>query len=128
MPVRWAVRLLGEPALISPEGDEQPLERRAAALFALAAIEPRISRAHAASLLWPDSDPTNARQALRQQLLRVKKHTGIELITGHTALRLGEQVATDLDREDAPGPLLGRFDYGREEDLARWVEGQRHAR
>ncbi len=124
----WKLRLLGDPALISPEGEEQPLERRAAALFALAAIEPGISRGQAASMLWPESNGPNARQALRQQLLRMKKHTGEELIAGHAALRLGSRVSTDLEREGARGPLLGRFDYADEEELARWVERQRDAR
>ena len=40
------------------------LVRRAAGLLALVALEPGITRARAAALLWPDSD--NARQALRQ--------------------------------------------------------------
>jgi DNA-binding SARP family transcriptional activator/tetratricopeptide (TPR) repeat protein len=122
------LRLVGDPALISPAGEEQPLERRAAALFALAAIEPGISRRQAAAMLWPGSDAPNARQALRQQLLRVKNHAGEELITGHTALRLAERLSTDLDRDDAGGTLLGRFDYADEEELAQWVERQRRAR
>lgn len=125
---RWALRLIGDPALVSPEGEEQPLERRAAALFALAAIEPGISRARAASMLWPESDATNARQALRQQLLRLKKSTGEELITGHAALRLAPRVSTDLEHEGANGALLGHFDYADEDALARWVEQQREAR
>src|SRR5260221_189191 len=124
----WKLRLLGDPAFIAPEVEEQPLERRASALFALAAIEPGISRGQAASMLWPESNGPNARQALRQQLLRMKKHTGEELIAGHAALRLGSRVSTDLEREGARGPLLGRFDYADEEELARWVERQRDAR
>ncbi len=79
-------------------------------------------------MLWPESDEPIARQALRQQLLRVKKHTGEELITGHAALRLGPRLSTDLDSVDAHGPLLGRFDYGSEDELARWVERARGAR
>src|SRR5438045_4044348 len=119
---RWTLRLVGDAALISPEGEEQPLERRAAALFALAAIEPGISRGRAAAMLWPQSDEANARQALRQQLLRLKRHGGGELIVGQAALRLAPGLATDLDATKSTGVLLGRFDYGDEEELGRWVE------
>ena len=117
----WKLRLLGDPALCSPDGDEFPLERRAAALLALAALEPGISRRRAATLLWPDSDESNARQALRQQLLRLRKLGGGELLEGDTALHLAGHVTADVVRGKAGGILLGSFDYGDSDELARWV-------
>ena len=121
----WKLRLLGDPALCSPEGTELPLERRAAALLALVALEPGISRRRAATLLWPDSDESNARQALRQQLLRLRKLGGAELLEGDTALHLAGHVTADVGRGKAGGILLGNFDYGDSDELARWVDQQR---
>ncbi len=125
---RWTLRLLGDPALFAPDGSSHALERRAAALFALAFLEPGISRRRAATLLWPDSGESNARQALRQQLLRLKKLGGGELLEGEAELRLAGHVEADVDRDDAEGVLLGAFDYGDESDLADWVELRRSER
>ena len=119
------MRLLGDPALVSPDGVEHLLERRAAALLALAAIEPGVARRRAAALLWPDSDESNARQALRQQLLRLRKLGGGELLVGDGSLRLAGHVASDLATGHARAALLGSFDYGDAEELAQWVRRQR---
>lgn len=120
----WSIRLLGEPALVSPQGGEHLLERRAAALLALAFLEPSLSRRRAAMLLWPDSEESNARQALRQQLLRMKKLGGA-LVDGAPALRLAREVAVDLAGVGSGGRLLGAFEYADCEELARWVGHQR---
>ncbi len=121
----WKVRLLGDPSLVSPDGVEHPLERRAAALLALAALEPGVSRRRVATLLWPDSDESNARQALRQQLLRLRKLGDGDVLTGNAALRLADDVECDVNDAGAAGTLLGSFAYGEGEELARWVENRR---
>src|SRR5579859_1046738 len=120
----WTLRLLGDPALISPEGTEHLLERRAAALLALAAIEPGVARRRVATLLWPDSNESNARQALRQQLLRLRKLGGTDLLVGDAALRLADYVHTDLEAASR-STLLGGFDYGDTDELASWVGRER---
>src|SRR6185369_9915744 len=123
----WTLRLLGDPALISPAGEEHLLERRAAALLALAALEPGVARRRIATLLWPDSNESNARQALRQQLLRLRKLGG-DFLSGDAALRIAPHVRVDLDAAAANAPrasLLGSFDYGDTEELASWVARER---
>lgn len=122
----WSVRLLGDPALVSPDGAEQLLERRAAALLALAAIEPGVARRRVATLLWPDSVESHARQALRQQLLRLRKLCGSDLLEGASALRLAPHVTTDIAANTAGrAALLGAFDYEDTDELAAWVRGHR---
>ena len=67
----YTLHLHGTPRLRGPQGRETALERRAAALCALAALAPGITREQAARWLWPDSrDP---RRNLRQQLLRFRQ-------------------------------------------------------
>src|SRR5512140_2924843 len=124
----WKVRLLGEPALVAPDGREHLLERRAAALLALAALDPGITRRNVARMLWPDSGEANARQALRQQLLRMRKLAGRDLLEPGEALRLAKGVATDVSTAGSPDTLLGSFDYSGEEELERWVADERQRR
>lgn len=125
---KWSVRLLGEPALIGPDGRERLLERRAAALLALAAVEPGIARRNVARMLWPDSDESNARQALRQQLLRIRKVTGRDVFEPGSALRLAAGVSSDGGERSSTEPFLGSFDYGEEDELAQWVARERERR
>lgn len=122
----WRLRLARSPCIVSPAGVEYVLERRAAALFALVVLEPGIERRKVAGLLWPHSEAARARQALRQQLLRLKTLAGRDLVGGDPGLRLSDEVATDL--EEAGDGLLGDFIYEDEEALASWVEAQRRAR
>ena len=124
----WTVRLLGEPALVGPQGREHLLERRAAALLALAALEPGITRRNVARMLWPDSDEATARQALRQQLLRIRKLAGRELFEPGAALRLATGVASDAGDLSSGAPFLGSFDYTGEDELAQWVARARERR
>lgn len=115
--------LCADPALIGADGSAKALERRAAALCALAALEPGISRARAAALLWPDSD--DARRALRQQLSRFKKTLGLELIEGGDALRITAGIAVDLS--SARGLLAG-LAFEDCEEFDAWLTGQRARR
>lgn len=126
------LRLLGDPALLGADGSIKALERRAAGLLALVALEPGVTRARAAMLLWPESD--NARQALRQQLARFRKHYGAQLIDGDDALVLSSQVTVDVlstlhDARDAPraatGTLLGDLAFDDCEDFDAWLAQQR---
>src|SRR5512140_2319011 len=102
------LRLLGDPALVSADGSIKALERRAAGLLALVALEPGVTRARAAALLWPDSD--DARRALRQQISRFRKNYGAELVRGDDALFIADGVAVDA-LGSAGGSLLGDLSF-----------------
>ncbi|MFN7570785.1 MAG: ATP-binding protein [Betaproteobacteria bacterium] len=119
------VRLLGDPALIAPQGEIKALERRAAGLLALVALEPGVTRARAAALLWPDSD--NARQALRQQIARFRKNYGADLIRGAAALFISDGVAVDAPTA-ARGALLGELSFEDCAAFADWLTAQRAQR
>jgi DNA-binding SARP family transcriptional activator/tetratricopeptide (TPR) repeat protein len=119
------IRLLGDPALIVADGSIKALERRAAGLLALVALEPGVTRARAAALLWPESD--NARQALRQQIARFRKHYGAQLVEGEDALTLSAGVQVDaLLRPD--GDLLGPLSFDDCADFAAWLQQVRERR
>jgi len=119
-----ALRLLGDPAVLLPDGSVRALERRAAGLLALVALEPGVTRARAAALLWPQSD--DSRKALRQQLGRFRTLFGVALVEGDDTLQLGATVSTDLAHGDAP--LLGTLAFEECEAFADWLSAQRAAR
>lgn len=137
-PHTFTLCLCADPALIGADGSAKALERRAAALCALAALEPGISRARAAALLWPDSD--NARRALRQQLSRFKKNFGIELVSGDETLRIADGVSVDVGASNpadaidsamahaVSAELLAAFDYDDCADFTAWLQKQRATR
>lgn len=119
------LRLLGDPALLLADGRTVALERRAAALLALVALEPGIGRLRLAPLLWPDSgDP---RRNLRQQVLRFKQTFGQPLVDGSHELVLAPGLVHDLD-SPAPGVLLGHLDYADCEAFDTWLQSRRRAR
>ena len=114
------VRLCGDAAVTLPDGRSVRLERRAAALLALAALQPGIARERAAAWLWPDSpDP---RRNLRQQLLRFRQQFGQALIDGESLLRLADAVL--LARSE--GELLAGQPCD-DDDFGAWLAAQRHA-
>jgi len=122
------VRLLGDPALLGSDGRVRALERRSAGLLALVALEPGVTRARAATLLWPESD--DPRQALRQQIARFRRSLGIALVEGEDALFIAEGVAVDALDEDTPpgaatGALLGRLGFEDCPEFALWLESRR---
>jgi len=123
------LRLLGDPALVGADGSIKSLERRAAGLLALVALEPGVTRARASALLWPESD--NARQALRQQIARFRKNYGADLIAGTDALFIAQGVLVDAQLSDAgalQGDLLGELAFDDCEDFAEWLAQQRAQR
>ena len=118
------LRLLGDPALVVG-GEVKALERRAAGLLALVALEPGITRARAAALLWPESD--SARQALRQQIARFRRNYGAELVAGTDALFIVDGVTVDA-LEAGGGALLGDLAFDDCEAFAEWLAQQRAQR
>lgn len=121
------VRLYGDAAVVLPDGRSVALERRAAALLALVALEPGISRLRVASLLWPDS--SDPRRNLRQQLLRFRQQFGQALVQGASSLTLAglELDATD-DNAPASAPLLAGLEYDDCEPFDAWLQARRRAR
>jgi DNA-binding SARP family transcriptional activator len=119
------LRLLGDPALVSADGSIKALERRAAGLLALVALEPGVTRARAAALLWPDSD--DARRALRQQISRFRKNYGAELVRGDDALFIANGVQVDA-LQSAGGAVLGDLSFDDCEEFAEWLARARQQR
>ena len=121
------VRLYGDVAVVLSDGRHVALERRAAALLALVALEPGISRLRVASLLWPDS--SDPRRNLRQQLLRFRQQFGQALVQGDSNLTLAglELDAPEADAP-APAPLLAGLNYEDCEPFDAWLQARRRAR
>lgn len=128
------VELLGTPGLIGVDGRRTGLERKAAALLALVAVDGTQTRARLAAMLWPEATAAAARNSLRQRLFRLQRAAGAELVVGQEELRLADGVGHDLDDAlerlahdpQAPaGELLGGMDYGDTIELADWVDGAR---
>lgn len=119
------VRLYGDPAVVLPDGRVVALERRAAALLALAALEPGISRLRVASMLWPDSN--DPRRNLRQQLLRFRQLFGHPLVEGEATLSLAPDLL-EVPGAAAASPLLVGHTYEDCEEFALWLSQQRETR
>ena len=124
-PETLRLRLFGEPAVVLPDGRVVALERRAAALVALAALEPGISRLRVAPMLWPDSN--DPRRNLRQQLLRFRQLFDHPIVEGDAALSVNERLL-ELPSDISPPPLLDGHEYEDCEDFAAWLSQQREAR
>ncbi|KPF66780.1 hypothetical protein IP84_14810 [beta proteobacterium AAP99] len=120
-----SLQLLGAPAVVRADGSSTQLEKRAAGLLALVALQPGSSRAHAAALLWPDSE--NPRRALRQQLLRFRRSFGLELIEGEDVLRLSPVLRVEA-LDGGAGELLGTLSFEDCGDFADWLATERDRR
>ncbi len=128
------VRLLAAPALVLGGDVVVALERKDAALLALLAVDGPLPRARVAELLWPDAEPQNARNSLRQRLFRLRRAAGFDVIEEDAALRLSNSVKHDVadlpvrlsqDPSAATGELLGAFGYDDCGELADWVRSAR---
>lgn len=132
------LRLLGEPALEASAGAQAlvcPLERKAAGLLALVAIDGPTPRAKVAAMLWPDADAAAARNSLRQTLHRLHRRAGREVAdTACDVLRLAVGIECDIataadalagDATAAGGDLLGCFDFDECEAFAAWLQAAR---
>ena len=95
-PAAPQLQLHGDACVLRTGLPPWPLRGRAAALVALAALEPGIHRERAAQMLWPDAP--NPRQNLRQQLLRFRQALGQPLIDGEDHLQLAPGVVLNTQR------------------------------
>lgn len=139
--VRYQLRLLGAPVL-SESGAARALPgRRAWALLACVALERGLTRARAASLLWPELDEPSARRNLRRELARLKEaglgdllaSTGdlLALAPGVGCDAAEFAVACEADPELAlalaQGPLLEGFELGDAPAFDAWLAERRDA-
>ena len=106
------------------DGLSTALAPRDAALLAWLALEGPTTRTRLAELLWPASDPEDARNALRQRLFRLKLQYG-DLLTGTRALRLADGVEHDL--ADAGG-VLGAMQFPDAPEFDAWLLARRQRR
>lgn len=103
------------------DGLSSALAPRDAALLAWLALEGPTTRTRLAELLWPGSDPKDARNTLRQRLFHLKQQCG-DLVTGTSALRLGDAVEHDL--AEAKG-VLGALQFADAPELDAWLLARR---
>ncbi|HQR20737.1 MAG TPA: BTAD domain-containing putative transcriptional regulator [Burkholderiaceae bacterium] len=109
----------------SPGGEGCDLEPKDALLLAYLAIEGPTPRGRLAALLWPEVDEERARGNLRQRLLRLKRTTGVELVSGNPVAQVADGIAHDL--ADAH-ELLEGIDADEIVGLAEWLQAQRGRR
>ena len=128
------IELLGAPGLVDAAGKRIALERKAAALLALLALDGVRSRVGLAVLLWPDAPVAQARNSLRQRVFRLQRSVGVELVAGQDDLRLAPGIGLDLadahaallqDPRAPIGQLLEGLQYDDTVDLAAWVDAAR---
>ena len=117
--------LSGSPQARLAGGGSAPLAPRDAALLCWLALEGPTPRVRLAQLLWPDSEPEAARNALRQRLFQMKKQLGVELVSGSATLSLAEGVAHDLHESDG---VLGDAVHELGAELVAWLALQRERR
>lgn len=113
------------PAVQVAGGTALALGAREGALLAWLALEGPTPRSRMAQLLWPDSAPDAARNALRQRLFQLRRLVRVELVVGTHTLSLAPGVEHDL--LDADGVLSeSKPAIGAEFDA--WLAQQRERR
>ncbi len=133
--LRWALRLLGPPALVPP-GPEAivPLRPKDAALLAVVALSAPVKAEQLAAMLWPEASAKQADASLRQRVFRLRRQTQAALVHTGPLLQLADDLATDLDAalarlradEQAPvGELLAELDFDALPELAAWLRAER---
>jgi DNA-binding SARP family transcriptional activator len=112
------LHLAASPQYVDADGRAYALSTRDGALLAWLAIEGPTPRQRLAALLWPDSAPASARNALRQRLFQLRKQLGVELVTGTDVLALADGTAHDLhDADTVLGAEAGEFGA----DFSAWL-------
>ncbi len=117
--------LAREPALQRGDGASVPLGPRDGALLAWLALEGPTPRARLAQLLWPESEPESARNALRQRLFQLRRTAGADLVAGTHTLALAEGISHDLLDADT---VLGETSHEFGAELRDWLAQQRERR
>ena len=118
------------PAVCRADAPRVPLARaRCRAARDARASKAPMSRQRLLQLLWPDDDPENARNVLRQRLFRLRRAVGADVVVGAERLSLAAGATHDVDGDaDA---LLAAHDYAalpRLRELARRAAPRDRAR
>jgi DNA-binding SARP family transcriptional activator len=129
------IQVLGQAWAVEASGARTRLEKKSAALLAYLALEGATARSRLVRLLWPDTEEEDARNNLRQTLLRLRKRLGAEYVEGRDSLELRADLTMDVlqlraalkARDDArivlfDGELLADEDYEGCEELTAWLE------
>lgn len=128
------LRLTGAPHLTYGTGPIHELERHAAALLALLALEGPTLRRRAAALLWSDADAERQRSSLRQRLFHLRRQARCDVIPAGDVLALAPGIQHDLseigarlvdDPDAGSDELLGDLDSSDCADLDDWVRRAR---
>ena len=116
---------LAHHACVRAESGTFALPPRDAALLTWLALEGPTPRARLATLLWPASDATAARNTLRQRLFQLRKLVGADIVAGTGTLALAAGVEHDLDDSDT---VLGGMADEIGGEYAAWLSQQRARR
>jgi DNA-binding SARP family transcriptional activator len=106
-------------------GTSRDLESKDALVLAYLAIEGPTPRGKLAAMLWPEVDDERARGNLRQRLLRLKRMTGSQLLTGDAQVQLAADIGHDLAEAHE---LLETVDPEAASGFADWLTAQRERR
>ena len=101
MQVKQLLLATPSPSIVDPDGTPVSLAPRDAALLARLALEGPTLRARLAALLWPESAPEAARNALRQRLFQLRKVLGFDAVVGSVTLSLATGMTHDLHEADS---------------------------
>jgi hypothetical protein len=125
--VAMSVHLDGSPRLLRDGQELNAGTRKALALALLIVLEPGLRRARAADLLWPDTDPTDARRNLRRDLFRLRQ-LGLPIAEGageRLQLQAEAKLAIVWPRPGATAPRwLESLDDTAGAELAQWAAEQ----
>lgn len=145
MPVRYTLRCLGMPALLTPAGDPVRFKtKKHLALLAYLAVEPRTAhrRDRLADLLWGDAPITEARHSLATAVSVLRARLGrdafdstrdhVRLVTSSLDLDLDRLRSGDVLGDDVNPPLevaafLEGLDLNDAPEFNFWREQQQAA-
>lgn len=108
------------------------LERKAAALLCVLAVEGDTARGTLARWLWPEVDAAAARRNLRQRIFQLNRRVGCAVVAGGQQLHLSEDVVCDLAAaEPMASPaaerseVLADFAYDELAEFSTWLAALR---
>lgn len=108
------------------------LERKAAAMLCILAVDGDTARSILAGWLWPGVDAAAARRNLRQRIFQLNRRVGRAIVTGGQQLHLSEDVDCDLAAADPAlvpaadrGEVLAGFAFEELADFSAWLAALR---
>ena len=123
------LRLADAPQALDANGRWVELAASDALLLAWLALQGATPRERMAALLWPDSAPEAARNALRQRLFRLRKQLGRDVVSGTALLELTHEVTHEVSHNLAgAATLLGELAASDAPELSAWLARERTQR